>query len=418
MSRRRTVLCLTLLTLLPVALPTQAQMLPCEIAQVTDSDGDDSFDPSISRDGEAIAFVSNADFTGMNAGGVRQVFLWRSGAGFTQIGPIADVGFSDVEPNLGPRADADGSRVVFSSTRDPLGGNADGSLEIFLWDSVGGLVQLTDQPLNRHSRQPTISADGSRVAFQSNADLAGANPLNRRQVFLWIDGGGFQQITSTEASFFFRPAISDDGTRIAFEASDQGLFTADRTSRMVLWREGAGLTTISGGLGGENRFPSADAAGTAVSFSSTANPDGGNGDGSFEIVRWSEAEGVQRLTGGAGQSGDSSIDAAGRRIAFFTDELAGSEIRVWDALAGLVTLTSSPGGMSFEPTISGDGLSIAFTSTADLVGTNPGGAREVFLALCPALLPADVPGATPLASLLLALALAGTGATFLVFRRA
>ena len=134
-----------------------------------------NLNPSISGDGQRIAFESTEDIA--NAGGPEgfraiQANLVSSPVIFTQLtaGRGAAAGLS-----------RDGSRIVFASTTDSLGHNADGNSEIFLFDN-GALRQITyTTPASTASRvqdgnfQPSITADGRLIAFSSNRNLSNEN---------------------------------------------------------------------------------------------------------------------------------------------------------------------------------------------------------------------------------------------------
>ena len=92
----------------------------------------------------------------------------------------------------------DGVSIAYHSPLDPFGANADNSREIFVVDIDGnGHAQLTDGL--RDSVNPSISDDGSLVAFASRADLiAGGNGDGTYEVFVAnTDGTATVQITAS-----------------------------------------------------------------------------------------------------------------------------------------------------------------------------------------------------------------------------
>ncbi|MBZ0159098.1 MAG: hypothetical protein K8G79_02970, partial [bacterium] len=82
-----------------------------------------------------------------------------------------------------PSINADGTRIAFLSNSDLTGGNPDGSNEIFLWTQGSGLTQITSST-SGVSSNPSINADGTRIAFQSLSDLTGGNPDGNWEIFL------------------------------------------------------------------------------------------------------------------------------------------------------------------------------------------------------------------------------------------
>src|SRR6185369_17825762 len=89
----------------------------------------------------------------------------------------------------------------------------------------------------------------------------------------------------------------------------------------------------------------------------------------------------------SGSSTDPQIDAAGARVVFSsTANLLGTNpegnpeiFTITSSGAGLSQLTSSVSGASVLPSVSGDGTRVVFASSADLVaGSNPEGNSEIF----------------------------------------
>ncbi|MGH7848670.1 MAG: TolB family protein, partial [Thermodesulfobacteriota bacterium] len=124
---------------------------------------------------------------------------------------------------------SDGTIVGLNSDTDPTGGNPDNNREIFLFDTDTMLfTQVTDSTGETNSG-PSISSDGSRLVFTSNADLTGDNPDGNEEVFLFdADTDITTQITDSVGGSFSTAVISGDGTRILFtSASDIGGGNAD-----------------------------------------------------------------------------------------------------------------------------------------------------------------------------------------------
>jgi len=58
------------------------------------------------------------------------------------------------------------------------------NIEIYLFDTTTGIfTQITDEPAG-FSSQPSINADGTRIAFQSTADINGGNPDMNSEIYL------------------------------------------------------------------------------------------------------------------------------------------------------------------------------------------------------------------------------------------
>ncbi|KAB2958953.1 MAG: hypothetical protein F9K13_12050, partial [Candidatus Methylomirabilis oxygeniifera] len=153
----------------------------------------------LSADGTRIAFVSNRNLTpDGNQDGNEEIFLWTTGVGFTQI--TNTTGGASFEPSLS----ADGTRIAFVSNRNLTpDGNQDGNEEIFLWTTGVGFTQITNTA-GGISLEPSLSADGTRIAFTSYNDLTPGSPGNAdgsEEIFLST------QADTTPALFAFTDAI-------------------------------------------------------------------------------------------------------------------------------------------------------------------------------------------------------------------
>jgi Tol biopolymer transport system component len=192
---------------------------PCTFTQITNTTQDvGSFQPSISSDGTRIAFYSNGDLTGGNT----ETFLWTLGSGFTQITATT------VGENTARSINADGTRIALLSSSDltpGIPGNLDGNREVFLWTQGSGFTQITNTT-GGGAAATSISADGTRIAFESSNDITPGIPGNadgNPEIFLWTQSTGLTQLTnSTGGGSNDDPAINTDGTRIAF-SSDRDL---------------------------------------------------------------------------------------------------------------------------------------------------------------------------------------------------
>ena len=136
---------------------------------------------------------------------------------FTQI-TSTTAGFT-FEPSI----DAAGTRIAFRSTANLTGENPNGNFEIFLFDTTtGSLTQLTtgigfvSPPIADFE----INAAGTRIAFASRANPTGENPDGNIEVFLFdIITSSLTQLTHTTNGFIGVPALNAAGTRITFAST-------------------------------------------------------------------------------------------------------------------------------------------------------------------------------------------------------
>jgi Tol biopolymer transport system component len=182
------------------------------------------FTPTINSDGTKIAFASQFDFTGDNADNNNEIFLFDTNTiMFTQI---TDTTAGNTRT---PSINSDGTRIALRSGADLTGGNADGNDEIFLFDTNSmTFTQITDSTGNLSfggqtpdNGNPSINSDGTRIAFQSNRDLTVEDDFGTDIYLFDTDSMMLTQITEND-DFGDRPSvnpsISSDGTRIAFES--------------------------------------------------------------------------------------------------------------------------------------------------------------------------------------------------------
>ncbi|MGB7293423.1 MAG: hypothetical protein WBD99_14705 [Thermodesulfobacteriota bacterium] len=199
------------------------------ITQITNSTGPSSFRPSINSDGTRIAFDSLFDFTGDNADNNNEIFLFDANTMmFTQI---TDTTAGNTRT---PSINSDGTRIAFRSGADLTGENPDGNDEIFLFDTNSMVVsQITDSTgdlsfggQTPNNGNPSINSDGTRIAFESNRDLS-AEDMFGTDIYLFdADSMMLTQITKNDDfgnQANINPSISSDGSRIAFQSTGDPL---------------------------------------------------------------------------------------------------------------------------------------------------------------------------------------------------
>ena len=245
------------------------------LTQITNATSGNSAFPSINAAGNRIAFDSDADLVGSNGDGNREIFLWDFSTGFTQV-----TNTTGGKNSFFPRLNAGGNRIAFHSDANPLNSNVDGNFEIFLWDASTGLSQITNS-ITGGCNGAAINAAGNRIAFVSDADLAGSNSDRNNEIFLWDSSTGFTQITNSVSADNLVPAINAAGNRIAFDSNGDLLGNSD-SYEVFLWDSSAGLTQVTNSIVGSG-ISTIDAAGVRIAFGSSANFLGSNSDGNGEV---------------------------------------------------------------------------------------------------------------------------------------
>ncbi|MEM8932364.1 MAG: hypothetical protein AAGE94_14375 [Acidobacteriota bacterium] len=402
-ERPRVVDCLLGLALIVTAVSPATAQVVCPLSAITDGFGFGSvvsIDASISADGTRVAFTSNSDHTGGNSDNNLEIFLWDNGV-LVQItdtlGPTQ---------SSSPSISGDGSRIAFTSDADLTGGNADGSFEIFVWDGL--FEQVTSS--TTLSRAPVMSTDGSTVVFESQADFTGGNADGAPEIFAW-NGITMTQISDSPASPSFTPTVNADGSVIAFGSiGDLTGQNADGSHEIFSWN--AGVTTqITDGLPGAfSRNPSLDATGARLAFTSDLDLVGSNPDFSTELFLL-DGMTIRQLTDFVGLSGVASvaISGDGSSIAFSSPaDITGggtsgnTELFLWrDDFISQLTNSVAPAFFT-EPTLDADGDTLATVGSTD-------GGSEIFVASCQASTAVQIPTTQPVGLSLLALLLAVAG---------
>jgi Tol biopolymer transport system component len=366
---------------------------------------------AFSGDGTRIAFVSNSDLTGGNPNNHANVFVIGSeGAGLAQLTDLPPGNFA------GLSISDDGTKLAFSFDGsadydgDGSSDNTDFSFEVFTLLSDGsGFAQMTDAT-DYDSIAPMISGDGTKVVFQSNADLI-TNENNKHQDELFImdwDGSNLAQITDTRSNLpqaivgAYAPTIEDldtdgSGHRIFFFSNDsRSQVNLDQNFEIYKIRsDGTQREVVSDTSFSDGSFiPTVSGDGSRVVFYSFEDVDGtadgrGNSDGSPELYSIdSDGSAALQLTDGVlGGNGDVDLTSDASKIVFSStadyvglDPDRGGEIYTMSLDgSGLVQVSNMFSGEARNPSICDDGSLIAFRSDDDIDGTNVDGSFELHL---------------------------------------
>lgn len=335
--------------------------------------------PSISGDGQRVAFVSTAtnlhpDDSDTNP----DIYLRDLSAGITFLASRAS-GAGGPKGN-GSHADAalslDGTVVAFSSTSTNLPDDADATDDVFarnLATSTTVLVSRATGPAGAKGNGGSrflgvnggrfISADGRFVCFRSaatnlDADDADANPdlyvrdISLATTTLVSRASGPTGVKANAACDDF--ALSADGATVAFQTSATNLHPDDTDGVTDLFARNLTLNvTVLVSRGGGGAGPKANDSCFAPSVS---------GDGRY-VAFWALAS---NLVPG---------DTNGNADVFVRDIVGQRAIRV-----SVRTYGAESTGDSVDATISADGAFVAFRSFAtNLVDDDNNGQIDVFV---------------------------------------
>lgn len=205
--------------------------------------------PTLSGDGRRIVFESTENLSGSSTGDV-----FRAIRADITANPAA---FAEVSASRAPAAglSQDGSRAAFAARENPLGTNSDFNSEIFYFDGLA-LRQITNTTAadSAHRAEhgnflPTLSDDGRYIAFSSNRNLTGGNPDGNLEIFIFDTATStFAQLTNTYGIVGATDAkISGDGSRVAYirDSSAGGSTTRDL---LLQPRAGGAISVLAHGV--------------------------------------------------------------------------------------------------------------------------------------------------------------------------
>jgi Tol biopolymer transport system component len=280
-----------------------------------------------------------------------------------------------------PSISADGHRVVWDAYRMTIR-DAETLGEIHVSASeLASVHRVEISPRNRvGSRRPTsaynsvVSADGSAVAFETAATTY---PLAKRvgQMSVLVRdvrSGNVDKVShaalpkGAPTRTAFNPSISGNGQRVVFEATDSGV-----PSTNAVWLYDRTTHTQSKLLDektGAAYLPKISEDGNTVAYTEAA------ADGRTLVYAQDIATGarslVSRATGATGAPADSdayepALSADGHSVAFTSSAanlgVGGSRTRIYVRdPSGATSLVSTVRGAASQPTISSDGRYVAF----------------------------------------------------------
>lgn len=204
-----------------------------------------------------------------------------------------------------PSVSADGSKVAFVSLRD-------GTFEeIYIMNSDGsGQTRLTTN--NEVDLDPAISADGTKIVFASLRD-------GNWEIYTMNSSGGNLQRVTNNTFRDEQPSFSPDGSKIVFRSNRDG-----DPEIYVMDANGANPTRLTND--------------TANDFEPVFSPDGAriawrtSRDGNFEIYTMNvNGTNPTRLTNNSAIDSDPTYSPDGSRIAFASDRDGNVEIYYMNA---------------------------------------------------------------------------------------
>lgn len=210
----------------------------------------DSSAPAIGGDtqygeGRFVAFVSSADLGG-NAAGKRQIW-WRDRlTGETRLISTDASGVAGNGDSFAPAISADGLTVAFESyAQNLVASDANGVRDVFVWSAAGGTIPtgvtrvsvgVGGVEANSDAYEPTVSGDGSVVAFSTSAStlttgVSGTSTVNVVRRDLKTGTNTLVSAAGGVGVGGSKPSISADGKRLAFYSYSSELVANDTNGR-------------------------------------------------------------------------------------------------------------------------------------------------------------------------------------------
>lgn len=363
---------------------------------------DNSFPPALSADGRFVAFgslASNLLRGDFNSG--PDVFVYDRLAKVMEILTLVEDGNGIGRggggvPDAPPSVSADGNFVAFASSADDLVANdRNEASDVFVYDRSSHATTLlsvisSGSQQGRSASGPSagaaISADGCVVAFYSDASNIVPRDTNGvRDVFVRdrcsdttervsVSSTGDQANGPSDASSF-PPAISADGRYVAFASDATNLVPDDTngtTDIFIRDREAKTTTRV--------QLPTGCSTGGAAGVEPTGFSDAPSlsTDGRFLAFMSLSSNLV-------------ADDTNGVTDIFVLDRASGLMARV------LGENDMQPNAASSFPRISGDGQWVVFQSDAsNLVADDTNGKTDIFVATNPFVSGDPIPGVSPL----------------------
>lgn len=242
-----------------------------------------STNPSISADGDVIAFHSLANLAGPTSS-VSQIFVRTVSGGpssITLVSADPTSGAPGDQESQCPALSGDGTFVAFHSDATNLipGQGPTGCSQVIGHSMNTGLNVLVSSiagaPASQDASMPAVSFTGRYVAFHSGAPNLGATSF--MDIF-WRDMNGVDPAKLTTwppSRGSMWPAISEDGQTVAYETAMvvglgylyQHVYTVDVNTLVTTERDVDSVGTMGNGLAG---YPTYASLSGAVAFESTS----------------------------------------------------------------------------------------------------------------------------------------------------
>ena len=241
---------------------------------------------AISDDGRYVVFASSAQLVAEPNNGVAQIYVKDLSTGAVVRASVDATGAAGNGMSDQAVISGDGHVVAFRSTSTNLSPLATGTTQIFTRDLVTGTTTLESlsadgMAADQGASLPGLSRDGRYLVFETASKLTSADADGNFDVYLRDRAAGTTTLASPSngVADSRAPSITADGSYVAFYSSDSALVSGDvnNVSDIYLWNRMTGaLTLVSLNDAGEqandaSSSPSVSANAGSVLFSSSAS---------------------------------------------------------------------------------------------------------------------------------------------------
>ena len=206
----------------------------------------DSFFPAISGDGKTVAFESySSNLVLSDKNGLRDIFVWHSATNKIETVSIGAKGVEEDAESYEPSVSGDGNLIAFTSTASNICkiGKGISNNNVFLRDlQKDTTIMISIDPQARKGgggSKPSISGDGNRIAFYSTATLVPDDNNGFWDIYLWdrntkklkrvslTNDHKERNQGSESANRIVAPAISGNGQFIAYTTTASNMVAGD-----------------------------------------------------------------------------------------------------------------------------------------------------------------------------------------------
>jgi Tol biopolymer transport system component len=318
-------------------------------------------DTGISSDGRYVAFTTEGALVAADTNSLADIYRFDTSSREVVLVSVTAGGNGGNAASGEPSISEDGESIAFASAATDLGTVANGNVQIYVRNIPLATTSASinpanpTEPGNADSAAPSLSGDGFTVAYSSevsNFDVGDTNGVSDIYTYAVLSGMLTRRSLGLSGALpdgpSIEPSINYDGTVVAFTSLASNLVSGDSNGEADVFTvtQADVIERISESVLGEGNGPSGQPSiasqSGALSFSSDAsNLVLDDTNGVTDIFVRAPGLQVQRVSPVSGSEFDAastapSLNAGGNRVAFLTDSINIGQIS--DVIAVVVDL--------------------------------------------------------------------------------